>query len=236
MSKSIQLTLTFILFTIPFAGYAQKLNIQQKGEIFTTILQGKLSHHFKWRSPGTSGEQGNLSFELSYPRSIVRDSQEIAYHLDMSKRLFLSFFNSADLQGLHSYEVFFPLNPGHGVDSYQLYFDPNFHDMQESEFMRLERLTRAIPYFAWSNYLAITSRERDRVVVNLKDTEQMTPDSCRDDYCNVIAFSVYYYVFREHLTKPVEVIYRSSAGIKRYEYPVKYDFKPILDLFDAKVL
>ncbi len=108
--------------------------------------------------------------------------------------------------------------------------------MAESEYMRLERLTRAIPYFAWSNYLATNSRERDQVVVNLKDTEQMTPDSCRDDYCNVIAFSVYYYVFKGHLTKPLEVIYRSSSEVKKYEYPVTYDFNRVLGLFDGKVL
>ncbi len=34
--------------------------------------------------------------------------------------------------------------------------DPNFRDMEESPYLRLERLTRAIPYFAWSNYLTIS--------------------------------------------------------------------------------
>jgi hypothetical protein len=236
MPKPIQVGITFILFVLTFAASAQELSVRQKGEIFATILQGKLSRNFKWTRPGGSGEKGNLTIELLYPRSIVRDSQEIAYHLDMCQRLFLSFFSSTDLRGLHSYEVFFPVIPGHSVDSYELFFDANFHDMQESEFMRLERLTRAVPYFAWSNYLAITSRERDRVVVNLKDTEHMTPDSCRDDYCNVIAFSVYYYVFRQHCTKPLEIIYRSSTEVKRYEFPVKYDFKQLLALFDTKFL
>jgi hypothetical protein len=229
----IKIALLLLLFAYNDTACSQELSVIQKGQIFATILQGKITHNIKWQSPRQSGRPGFLAFELFYPRSIVRDSQEIVYRLDMCQRLFLSFFSSRDLQGLRSYEVSFPVNPGHSVESYELRFDPNFHDMQESEFMRLERLTRAIPYFAWSNYLGITSKERDRVVVNLKDSEQMTPDSCRDDYCNTIAFFVYYYVFRKHLDKPLQVIYRSLGEIKHYDYPVGYNFDRVLQLFDG---
>jgi hypothetical protein len=231
----IRLATLLLLFTVTINANCQKLSVIQKGQILATILQGKISHDVKWQSPGNSGQSGYLRFELFYPRSIVQDSQEMVYRLDMCQRLFLSFFSSRDLRGLHSYQVNFPMAaPGHRIDSYELEFDPNFHDMEESEFMRLERLTRAIPYFAWSNYLGITSKERDRVVVNLKDSDQMTPDSCREDYCNTIAFVVYYYVFRSHLDKPLQLIYRSPGETIHYDYPVGFDFKLVLQLFNDK--
>ena len=224
-----------LLFAVTINASCQKLSVIQKGQILATILQGKISHDVNWQSPGISGQPGYLGFELFYPRAVVRDTQEIVYRLDMCQRLFLSFFSSGDLHGLHSYHVSFPVAaPGRRIDSYELGFDPNFRDMQESEFMRLERLTRAVPYFAWSNYLGITSKERDRVVVNLKDSDQMTPDSCRDDYCNTIAFVVYYYVFRSHLDKPLQIIYRSPGETKHFDYPVGYDFNRVLQLFNDK--
>src|ERR1700722_5118626 len=231
----IKIALLLLLFAYNDTACSQELSVIQKGQIFATILQGKITPNIKWQSPRQSGRPGFLAFELFYPRSMVRDSQEIVYRLDMCQRLFLSFFSSSDIHGLHSYQVNFPVAaPGRRIDSYELGFDPNFRDMQESEFMRLERLTRAGPYFAWSNYLGITSKERDRVVVNLKDSDQMTPDSCRDDYCNTIAFVVYYYVFRGHLDKPLQLIYRSPAETKRYDYPVGYYFNRVLQLFNDK--
>jgi hypothetical protein len=229
----IRLATLLLLFAVTFDARSQELTVIQKGQLFATILQGKTSHGVKWQPPGQSGQPGYLGFELFYPRAIVRDSQEIVYRLEMCHRLFLSFFSSRDLKGLNSYAVSFPIVPGHGIDSYQQRFDPNFHDMAESEFMRLDRLTRAIPYFAWSNYLGVNSKDRDRVVVNLKDSEGMTPDSSRDDYCNIIAFVVYYYVFRRHLEKPLQIIYRTPAETKHYDYPVGYDFARFLPLFDT---
>ena len=223
-----------LLFSFSFAAPAQELPVLVKSEIFATILQGKVDKNVVWDKPGAPGHNGTLSFSFFFPRVVVRDSQEINYHLDMGHKLFLSFFSSRELQGLRSYQVSFPIMQGHGADIYEMRLDVNFRDMEESEYMRLERLTRAIPYFAWSNYLSISHHDRDRVIVNLKDMEEMTPDSAREDFCNVLAFAVYYYAFRQQLTKPLEIIYRSPGETKRYSYPVGTDFKKTLALFNTK--
>jgi hypothetical protein len=197
-------------------------------------VEGRIDKVVKWERPKTSGQQGYLNFEFVYPRTIVRDSQEINYHLDMEHRLFLSFFNSRELSGLRNYEVSFPIIPGHGSDTYEMRLDPNFRDLEESEFLRLERLTRAIPYFAWSNYLTISHSDRGTVIVNLKDMDQWTPDSMCEDFCNVIAFAVNYYVFKQHMAKPLQIIYRAPNDIRRYDYPVGTDFRKYLTVFDDK--
>src|ERR1700748_3780661 len=108
-----------------FAAAGQDLSVNVKSQIFATIVQGKIDKNVKWDRPKTPGQEGHLVFEFAYPRTIVRDSQEINYHLDMEHRLFLSFFNSKELLGLHNYEVSFPIMPGHGADSYEMRLDPN---------------------------------------------------------------------------------------------------------------
>lgn len=222
-------------FSLIFASVAgQDLSVAIKGQIFATIVQGTIDKHVQWDRPKSPGQGGRLVFEFAYPRTIVRDSQEISYHLDMEHRLFLSFFNSKELQGLRNYEVSFPIMPGHGADSYEMRLDPNFRDQEESEFLRLERLTRAIPYFSWSNYLTISHSDRGTVIVNLKDMDQWTPDSSRDAFCNVIAFAVYYYVFKQHLTKPLLIIYRAPNDVERYNYPPGTDFRKFLAVFETK--
>jgi len=204
-----------------------------KGQIFATIVQGKIDKNVKWNGPKLKGQQGYLSFEFLYPRNIVRDSQEINYHLDMEHRLFISFFNAKELLGLRNYEVAFPISGGHGADTYDMRLDPNFRDPEESPYLRLERLTRAIPYFAWSNYLSISHSDRGTVIVNLKDMDQWTPELGREDFCNVIAFAVYYYAFKQQLAKPLLIIYRAPGDVlERYSYPVGTDFRKYLNLFD----
>lgn len=215
-----------------FVVTGQELSVRMKGEVFATIVDGRIDKGVKWQKPKIRGEDGYLDFEFEYPRAIVRDSQEISYHLDMEHRLFLSFFNSRELSGLRNYEVSFPIIPGHGADTYEMRLDPNFRDAEESEFLRLERLTRAIPYFAWSNYLTISHSDRGTVIVNLKDMDRWTPDSAREDFCNVIAFAVNYYVFRQRLAKPLQIIYRAPDEITRYDYPVGTDFRKYLTVFD----
>jgi hypothetical protein len=224
--------LIFFLFSVNLAVSGQDLSVKLKGEIFATIVQGKIDRNVKWTSPKAAGQQGYLGFEFMYPLTIVRDSQEINYHLDMEHRLFLSFFNAKELQGLRSYEVAFPISPGHGADTYEMRLDPNFRDMEESAFLRLERLTRAIPYFSWSNYFLTSHSDRGTVIVNLKDMEQWTPEAGRDDFCNVIAYAVFYYAFKQQLNKPLLIIYRAPGNVlERYEYPVGTDFRKYLNLF-----
>jgi hypothetical protein len=215
------------------AATGQELHMMLKGQIFATIVQGKIDRNVKWNSPRLPGQQGYLSFEFLYPRNIVRDSQEISYHLDMEHRLFISFFNAKELLGLRNYEVAFPISGGHGADTYDMRLDPNFRDMEESPFLRLERLTRAIPYFAWSNYLSISHSDRGTVIVNLKDMDQWTPELGREDFCNVLAFAVYYYAFKQQLAKPLLIIYRAPGDVlERYAYPVGTNFRKYLSLFD----
>jgi hypothetical protein len=221
------------LFPITFAATGQDLPVMTKSQLFATIVQGKIDKNVKWDSPKLPGKQGYLGFEFLYPRTIVRDSQEISYHLDMEHRLFVSFFNAKELQGLRNYEVAFPISPGHGADTYEMRLDPNFRDMEESPYLRLERLTRAIPYFAWSNYLTISHSDRGTVIVNLKDVDEWTPESGREDFCNALAFAVYYYAFKQQLPKPLLIIYRAPGNVlERYEYPVGTDFRKYLNLFD----
>src|ERR1700761_208748 len=196
------------LFFSTFAASSQELSVVMKSEIFATIVQGKTDKNVKWDRPKLPGQQGYLGFEFLYPRNIVRDSQEINYHLDMGHRLFLSFFNAKELLGLRKYEVAYPISGGHGADSYYMYLDANFHDNEESPFMRLERLTRAIPYFSWSNYSSISHTDRGTVILNLKDMDQWTPEGGREEFCNVLAFAVFYYAFKQQLTKPLLIIYR----------------------------
>jgi len=227
----IRYLLFWFFFLDSFSGSGQDLAVRMKGEIFATIVEGKIDKGVKWEKPKSFGQEGYLNFEFVYPRTIVRDSQEISYHLDMEHRLFLSFFNSKELSGLRNYEVSFPIIPGHGADTYEMRLDPNFRDLEESEFLRLERLTRAIPYFAWSNYLTISHSDRGTVIVNLKDMDQWTPEESRDDFCNVLAFAVYYYVFKQRLAKPLQIIYRAPNELKRYDYPVGTDFRKFLTVF-----
>lgn len=227
--------LLILLFLGNFIGVSgQELSVLMKGEVFATIVEGRIDRNVKWVQPKPPGQIGSLDFEFVYPRMIVRDSQEIDYHLDMEHRLFISFFNSKELSGLRNYEVSFPIIPGHGSDTYEMRLSPNFRDVEESEFLRLERLTRAIPYFAWSNYLTIVHSDRGTVIVNLKDMDRWTPDSMREDFCNVIAFAVNYYVFKQHLAKPLQIIYRAPDEIMRYDYPVGTDFRKYLTVFDEK--
>jgi hypothetical protein len=225
--------LILFLIAIDLTATGQELSVVTKSQIFATIVQGKIDKNVKWNSPKSPGQQGYLGFEFLYPRNIVRDSQEISYHLDMEHRLFLSFFNAKELQGLRNYEVAFPISGGHGADSYEMRLDPNFRDVEESPFLRLERLTRAIPYFAWSNYLSISHSDRGTVIVNLKDMDQWTPESGREDFCNVLAFAVYYYAFKQQLAKPLLIIYRAPGDVlERYAYPVGTNFRKYLSLFD----
>ena len=225
--------LILFLIAIDLTATGQELSVFTKGQIFATIVQGKIDKNVKWDSPKSPGQQGYLGFEFLYPRTIVRDSQEISYHLDMEHRLFLSFFNAKELLGLRNYEVAFPITPGHGADTYEMRLDPNFRDMEESTYLRLERLTRAIPYFSWSNYLSISHSDRGTVIVNLKDMDQWTPESGREAFCNVLAFAVYYYAFKQQLVKPLLIIYRAPGGVlERYEYPAGTNFRKYLSIFD----
>jgi hypothetical protein len=223
----------FFLFAVNFSAPGQDLAVKLKGQIFATIVQGKIDKSVKWDRPGLPGHPGYLGFEFLYPLTIVRDSQEINYHLDMSHRLFLSFFNAKELQGLRNYEVAYRISPGHGSDTYEMRLDPNFRDMEESAFLRLERLTRAIPYFSWSNYFLTSHSDRGTVIVSLKDMDQWTPEGGREDFCNVIAFAVFYYAFKQQLNKPLQIIYRAPGQVlERYDYPVGTDFRKYLSLFD----
>lgn len=225
--------LIFLVFASDLAARGQVLPIMLKGQIFATIVQGQIDKKVTWNSPKGGGQQGYLSFEFLYPRNIVRDSQEISYHLDMEHRLFLSFFNAKELLGLHTYEVAFPISGGHGADTYDMRLDPNFRDLEESPYLRLERLTRAIPYFAWTNYLSISHSDRGTVIVNLKDMDQWTSELGRADFCNVLAFAVYYYAFKKQLAKPLLIIYRGAGDVlERYAYPVGTDFRKYLSVFD----
>jgi hypothetical protein len=225
--------LTAFLFAFGFAVTGQDLSVTLKGQIFATIVQGKIDKGVKWDRPKGPGQQGSLSFEFLYPRNIVRDSQEISYHLDMEHRLFISYFNAKELMGLRTYEVAFPISGGHGADTYDMRLDPNFRDMEESPYLRLERLTRAIPYFAWTNYLSISHSDRGTVIVNLKDMDQWTPELGREDFCNVVAYAVFYYAFKQQLAKPLLIIYRGPGEVlERYEYPVGTNFRKYLSLFD----
>jgi len=223
----------FFLLSVTFVSSAQDLPVKVKSQIFATIVQGEIDKKVKWDCPKGSGQQGYLGFEFQYPRTIVRDSQEINYHLDMEHRLFLSFFNAKELLGLRNYEVAFPINPGTGADTYEMRLDPNFRDMEESPYLRLERLTRAIPYFAWSNYFSTSHSDRGTVILNLKDMDHWTPESGREDFCNALAFAVYYYAFKEQLTKPLLIIYRGPDNVlERYSYAAGTDFRKYLSLFD----
>lgn len=225
--------LTAFLFAFGFGATGQDLSVALKGQIFATIVQGKIDKSVKWDRPKGPGQQGYLSFEFLYPRNIVRDSQEISYHLDMEHRLFVSYFNAKELLGLRTYEVAFPISGGHGADTYDMRLDPNFRDMEESPYLRLERLTRAIPYFAWTNYLSISHSDRGTVIVNLKDMDQWTPELGREDFCNVLAYAVFYYAFKQQLAKPLLIIYRGPGEVlERYEYPVGTNFRKYLNLFD----
>lgn len=225
--------LIFLVFAGVLRARGQALPMMLKSQIFATIVQGQIDKHVKWNSPGAGGQQGSLTFEFLYPRNIVRDSQEISYHLDMEHRLFLSFFNARELLGLRTYEVAFPISGGHGADTYDMRLELNFRDMEESVYLRLERLTRAIPYFAWSNYLSISHSDRGTVIVNLKDMDQWTAELGREAFCNVLAFSVYYYAFKQQLAKPLLIIYRGAGDVlERYEYPVGTDFRKYLSVFN----
>lgn len=225
--------LLMVLFVSHFVVRGQVLPVTLKGQIFATIVQGQIDKHVTWNSPKVAGQQGYLSFELLYPRNIVRDSQEIDYHLDMEHRLFVSFFNAKELLGLRNYEVAFPISGGHGADTYDMRLEPNFRDLEESPFLRLERLTRAIPYFAWSNYLSTSHSDRGTVIVNLKDMDQWTSEAGRDDFCNVLAFAVYYYAFKQQMAKPLQIIYRGAGDVlERYDYPIGTDFRKYLKVFN----
>ncbi|HEV2479556.1 MAG TPA: hypothetical protein VGS79_07820 [Puia sp.] len=228
----IRFLFVFLLFVSNLA-VSQALPVMLKGQIFATIVQGKIDKNVRWDIPKAAGQQGYLSFEFLYPRNIVRDSQEIDYHLDMEHRLFVSFFNAKELLGLRAYEVAFPISGGHGADTYDMRLDPNFRDLEESPFLRLERLTRAIPYFAWSNYLSTSHSDRGTVIVNLKDMDQWTSELGREDFCNVLAFAVYYYAFKQQLAKPLLIIYRGPGDVlERYAYPVGTDFRKYLNVFN----
>lgn len=227
--------LLMFLFPSALAVRGQVLPVMLKGQIFATIVQGQIDKRVTWNTPGAGGQQGYLSFEFLYPRNIVRDSQEIDYHLDMEHRLFISFFNAKELLGLRAYEVAFPISGGHGADTYDMRLEPNFRDLEESPFLRLERLTRAIPYFAWTNYLSTSHSDRGTVVVNLKDMDQWTSELGREDFCNVLAFAVYYYAFKQQLAKPLLIIYRGPGDVlERYAYPVGTDFRKYLTVFNNK--
>lgn len=66
------------------------------------------------------------------------------------------------------------------------------------------------------------------------DMEQWAPDSTREDLCDVIAFPVEYYVFKQDLAKPLQVIYRAPHVFMRYDYPAGTDFRKYLTVFDEK--
>jgi len=220
------------LFTVTCTATGQDLSVLLKGQVFATIVQGKIDTLVKWNSPSSPGQQGYLGFIFFYPHTIVRDTQEINYRMDLVHRLFVSFFNTKELMGLRDFEVSYPISPGHGADSYFLRLLPNFRDMEESPYLRLERLTRAIPYLAWSNYLSISPGDRREVIINLKDMDQWTPEIAREDFCNVVAYAVYYYVFKQQLTKPLLIIYRGPDNVReQYNYPVGTDFRKYLSVF-----
>jgi hypothetical protein len=213
----------------------QDLSVPLKAQILATIMQGKVNKTAKWEKPEPPDQPGFLGFTIAYPRNILNDRQEIAYHLDMGWKFFLSFFNAGELQGLRSYRVFMATVTSEGDNAFELPLEANFHDLEESEYMRLDCLTRAIPYLAWSNYLSITHKDREKgVVLTLKDTERMTPGNACEDYCNVIAFAVYYYAFRQHLTKPLRIVYRTGDKSTVFDYPPGNDFRKVLTLFAQK--